>query len=333
MIRVIFAFLLINSYLFAAPNWFKNREFNDSNSQIFFGYGEAQNSADALYQAKLDIAAQLKTRVASSFSKIQKDDGTNYSNLTVITTEADVKADIVDVEIVKQEKIDNNFYVVLKYENIKAINKFANKLPKDFVSEAPNNYFSKTLLYKDLKNVIKKDIDIKLARENELWYLQYKNILQVLDKNSFEELFTTINSPYLSTSIISQKPILYDGDTFSFKVKSKEDGYISILEVDEEGSVAVLLNNKKVSKDNTLQYPDVYDKYDLEIATLEENIDSFSVFVVVFSKDYDSFINNFSSVSYSINQSENSKKFNRLIDYLNGKKFTATRVDIRANRN
>ncbi|OCL88301.1 LPP20 family lipoprotein [Arcobacter porcinus] len=327
---VIVAIFTLN--LFAAPSWFANRDLPLVNNQII-GYGEDINLNQAISNAKIDIASQINATVSSISATNEIDNNQKQSRLALSISEVSVKAEIVDVFHLKQEKFQDKFYVALAYENIPIYKKFINKLENKILkNESQNIYLEKTPFVKDLNKALNYKLNYKLLRKDGLWYISYNNIIQSLDSRAFEELFVTIYSDILSIEIFSKNPILYHDDSFSFKINSKKEGFISIFEVDEKGSVTLILKNENISKNKAFNFPKKSDDFDLVASTLDEDKDTFSIFIVVINEQVDDYIDNFVEISYSLNNNEHSKKFNRLIEYINNRTFTTKRVDIRAKK-
>ncbi|MDQ1340630.1 MAG: hypothetical protein QG567_1788, partial [Campylobacterota bacterium] len=82
-------------------------------------------------------------------------------------------------------------------------------------------------------------------------------------------------------------------------------------------------------KNKPLKVPSEDSESVFEAATLFENKDSFDLFVAIFSSKPLTF-DDFSTADEEINQDEKTKKFNKLIEFLNNKSFSALKVITRA---
>jgi len=306
------------------PIWFSSMSFPATHTKLI-GYGEEKNLSLAIQNAKSDISGQIKTQISSSMTQKNTLKNETYNHESVQNQQSITQATMTDITILKQEKIGDTWYVAVEFENIPPLQKFINKLPMNLTDEPQSSYLAKTELFDELHKSLGKTIATTLVRKDGAWNLGYKNILQPMDDRSFEDLFTTITDQNVSFTLNKKIPLLYNGEKFSFTLSSSNDGFISLLDVFEDGSVAVLSSNIPTSKNSPVIVPNLKDKNDFEAATLVEGKDSFDLFVAIYS-DKPLNLDRFIIADANLQNSENAKSFDKLIGFLNGKRFSTLKI-------
>lgn len=289
------------------------------------GYGEEKNLPQAIANAKANISGQIKTQISSSMIQNNTLKNETYNHEVIQNQQSSTQATMTDITVLKQEKVGDMWYVAVEFENIPTLQKFINKLPINLTDEPQNSYLVKTELFDELHKSLGKSIDTVLVRKDGAWCLRYKDILQNIDDRSFEDLFTSTKDQNISFTLNKKIPLLYDGEKFSFTLSSTNDGFVSLLDVFEDGSVAVLSANIPISKSTLATVPSIKDKNDFEAATLTKGKDSFDLFVAIYSEkplNLDRFI----LADDNVQTSENAKSFDKLISFLNGKRFSTLKI-------
>ena len=175
-----------------------------------------------------------------------------------------------------------------------------------------------TLLISNINFLTKCSPNIKLQRKNKLWYLIHKNSIQELPIEFFEKLYTSVENQDIKFK--PSKKLLKDGDEFYFNVTPKQDGYISLLTVYEDGTVTTLLPNIKVKKNKTIQLPDENYEAVLEAGLVKQNQPTYDLYVAIYSNKR-LHLSRFEQASEELSKDENSKKFDELINRLDGYKY------------
>jgi len=149
--------------------------------------------------------------------------------------------------------------------------------------------------------------------------------MQIIDKKDFERFFVTIPNKKLFITTNKKNNILYDKDEFYFKVKSAEDGYVTILTVYEDGTVSTLMKNIPVEKNIVTNIPDK-EFEPIPIAGLIENgVETFDMYVAIFSKKRFVF-DRFATADEELIDDERYKNFDELIEFLKDKRYTTLKV-------
>jgi len=290
------------------------------------GYGEEKNLPQAIATAKANISGQIKTQISSNMIQNNTLKNETYNHEVIQNQQSSTQATMTDTTILKQQKVGDTWYVAVEFENIPTLQKFIKKLPINLTDEPQNSYLARTELFNELHKAIGKSIDTVLVRKDGTWCLRYKDILQNIDEESFEDLFMSAKDQNLSLTLNKKIPLLYDGEKFSFTLSSSNDGFVSLLDVYEDGSVAVLSSNIPISKNTLVAIPNIKDKNDFEAATLVKGKDSFDLFVGIYSVkplNLDRFIIG----DANLQTSENAKSFDKLIAFLNGKQFSTLKIN------
>jgi len=289
------------------PLWYKNQTIKTKNSYNYIGYGEAKTLFQAKAEAKSDIAQQLLSSVESSYVEKMKDDNvTTEVNLKVTT-----KIDLENISIKKQFFQDGYYFVVLGYENLDLGYKIK-KSVKNLRCSRADNYMKKTLLYKKLYNSFGCDIDVKLQRANKQWYLKYDEYKFLLSRIDFEKLYISTPSSLFDFMISNQS--LQDGEKFYFNIKTDKKGYITLLNLYENGIVTVLKSSQKITKN--LQIPSKESDIYFEAGLVDENRDGYDLYIAIYSeKPFD--MSRFVYGDEVLAKDEIAYKFDELIEILN----------------
>ncbi len=321
----LFLFLFTLTAFAQPPKWYHNLSSKIPNTYI--GYGQAKSEAQARNKALSDIVSQISVKVKSEFSSATVVSGDDVKKQARNTSSQKSHGDISDYKVEKFLSDNGLYYIALSYENISSFDKFVNsvkkKLPKK--SEKQNRYLSKTLLASKLEKALGVDIDFKLQRKDELWYLSYKGTLVVLDKRGFESLFkSTLSDSMRFMTSKKNKPIT-EGQSFYFKFKADTKGYLSLLTVYEDGTVATLVNNIPVKANKVQNVPDKDFESELEAGLINPGEETFDLYVAIYTSA-PIVMDSFTAADASLITLERYKNFDTLIEFLEDKKYATLKV-------
>ena len=320
----LFILLLVYVNSYAIPGWYYN--LNTQSSHIILGYGSGESEASAKQEAFNDIAGKISTNVETSMKLQQNENENGFTQNSEFKTSQNANAILNDYRLLKLEYEEGKFYVALSYENIPSLEKFANKVKKlKLQNEPQNSYLKHTLLSRKLKKLIGFDINYQLIRKDKKWLLKYKKITQFLDQKDFSKLFVTVSNKNVEINTNSNKNILYDGDKFYFKVKSLKTGYVTILTVYENGTVATLLRNVPIKKNRLQNIPDEEFETVPEAGLMYEGVETYDLNVVVYSEKKLMF-DNFAYADSELIDEEKYKNFDELIDFLESNEYATLKV-------
>lgn len=310
--------------IFATPLWYHNIPSNEANTYI--GYGSGSSEAEARKNALLDISGQISTVVKSEYKGDKKlVDGVYKKDISEQTSQK-TNSTLNDFEVIKVEQTDN-WYIAIKYENIASIDKFISKIKelKNITPKPQNSFLSHTLIAKELHNALGFDLDFKLRRSDNLWYIKYEDILQILSKKDFEKFFTTIQNPNITLTTNKKNNILKDGEEYKFLIDSKKDGFVSVLGIYEDGTVGILSKNIKISKEKKLQLPDEKSDEIFVAGLLEEGVETFDLYVALVSSK-PLILDRFALSDSELLEEERYKNFDELIELLEGMEYSSLKV-------
>jgi hypothetical protein len=238
--RSIFLAISFSTIVFATPSWMFTLE--HENYEVV-GYGMAKSVNEAKQNAVTDIAQSIQVRIDSSI-KISENEknGEIYKN-TSVDSSMQTKVVLSGVKYRKIEKENGLWYVAAEYDNSPIELKFKRVCPKILKDEKQNRYLKNTALIKQLNTEIKFTLNYKLIRKDSLWQLKYKEILLPLNQENFYKLFSSQSMEKIS--IRANKKIYSQNDEMYFSIKQKVSGFVSIVYVEHNGKVGVLLANKK----------------------------------------------------------------------------------------
>ncbi len=298
-----------------APNWYTNIQIKEKN--IIIGYGEGKTLKEAKSRAKEDIAQTVLTTINSSFTEKTVQENDNLESKIETLLQANTKLNLYNVRRLKEEQKGGIFYLALKYVNLNLTYRVKKNI-KDFEClDDIENYLHTTPLIKKLSSDLECKLDFKLQRLNKVWNLSYKQYLFPLNEYEFEKLFVTKKSSLFNFKI-SKSPLI-DGEEFYLTFKTKKRGYITLLNIYENGIVTLLRKSQKIEKD--LQIPSKKSKEVFEAGLVDKNRDSYELFVAILSeKPLD--MSRFFYADESLASSQRDYKFDELLDILENYEYS-----------
>ena len=310
----------------AYPQWYKHRELQSAVKYEIIGYGQGKTFKEAQGNAKEDIAYVLISKVDSSFTSTTSTDNDTFSKKSQSRLKITSKLNLHNVKTMKQEQINNIFYVALKYENLDLAYRIISTVGKVECSQnIPNSYLLQTPLIKKLTASIGCELDFKLDRRNAAWYLKYKEHLFLLSDDEFEELYVSkTNDNFVFTS---SKRILRDGDSFYFTLNSKREGYVTLLNVYENGIVTLLQPSIPIK--NTLQVPSKDSDNYFEAGLVKEGVNTYDLYVAIYTKEPLD-MSRFEYANEDLAESELAYKFDELIGVMYPVEFSSVLLRTRA---
>jgi len=322
-----FLLLLLGVELFATPSWFNKLQVK--NPCVYVGYGISESRVKAKQEALSEIASQMYVVIDDSIHSSVKDDNGHISSSNESESSQKSLATLSDYKLLKSEYEDGKYYVALSYENIPSLDKFVRKVKAlkitSSLSSKPDAYLSNTLISRELQKKLSHKLVFKLVRKDKKWYIQHKSILQILDKKDFSKFFVTKSSSKLTLHTNKRRDVLHDGDKFYFNVKTLEDGYVTLLDVYEDGTVATLVKNVAMKKGIVEKIPDEDFESVPEASLMVKGEETYDLYVVIFSKKRLRF-DSFAYADDTLISEEKYKNFDTLIRFLDGKIYTTLKV-------
>lgn len=309
------------------PQWYKNRELHLTVKFEIIGYGQGKTIKEAKANAKEDIAQTLISKIDSSFTNTIKSKNDSFTDISESNLKVTSKLNLHNVKTIKQEQKDNIFYVALKYKNLDLAYKIISTIDKvECTKKYLNSYLLETPLVKKLTASIGCELDFKLDRRNEAWYLKYKEHLFLLSDDEFEELYVTKTN--YKFDFVSNKKVLNDGDIFYFKLSSANSGYITLLNVYENGTVTLLQPSTPIK--NSIQVPSKDSTNYFEAGLVKEGVNTYDLYIAIYTQEPLD-MSRFEYANENLAESELAYKFDELINIINKNEYSSTLLRTRAN--
>ncbi len=273
-------FFIFSNFLNASPpEWFRKLSHKDYE---IIGYGSSKNLEEARTMAKKEIANSIQTQIISE--NIFETSEINDIVSEKVNLYLEAKTDVVlsDLKTIKEEKKKKIWYVALIYENLPIENKFAKRVSiLDHKTEKQNKYLWNSPLIQAINEELNCKLNIKLKRKNKLWYLAYENVMLPLSPDEFEKLFISTVSDKISINP-SKSSLLTVDDVFSFSVESKQDGYVSIINVYENGECFIITYNQSLKANDPVRIPDESSDKELIAGLFTKNQPTYDLYVTLF---------------------------------------------------
>lgn len=236
------------------PEWFQSRTYQPANAHEIVGYGMGKSLKEATLHAKEDIAGQLLTEISSTKESHLSEKHGRLSKHMDIKIDAQVHTVLSDIKTLRMEADDGTYYVVSLYENLRLSQSLINKTEEiTCIQHAPNPYLALTPLYEDVKKAAGCDIDFSLERKDSVWYIAYAQTLLPIAPVDYEDLF--ISSKQSPVTLKASSRTLREGDEFYFTLLSSQSGYVTLMNIYENGMTAVVGPSMKIEKDRYTRIP------------------------------------------------------------------------------
>jgi hypothetical protein len=290
------------------PLWYGDESALVLNSYEVVGFGEGNTLVEAQAHAKEMIAQKLLSRVESSFESVS-DDAVSKSQAKLKVTS---NLDLQDLQTRKQEQKDGGFFVALSFKNLD----FAQRV-KEKLLDAPchdvaqNSYLADTPLFKKLNAALGCQRDFSVVRKNRAWYLAHEGELFLLGESELEELY--ISRQNKAFAFETPKKVLQDKESFYFTLHAQQEGYITLVDVYENGVVTLLEPSKKILKE--LRIPSKEEAYEFEAGLLEEGRNTHDLYVAFFTKEPLN-MSRFTYANEDFAKDENAYKFDELLELM-----------------
>ena len=275
--------LCFSSEILAEPDWFINRDLKPKTHYIYIGYGLGDTLQEAKLAAREDIASQLSVSVDSTMELKEVLIGDNFTHSFKNSTQQQTRAQLRDLILLKSEKHEGSFFVVLEYQHLSFDQEFSNKIKVDNCeNQVQHPYLLHSPLFKELNSKLPCHLNIELVRKNHLWMLSYKNALVQLPDNKFFELYSALQSDSLLVTSPSNR--ILEGKNFALTMKSEVNGYVSLFNVYADGMVSLLQENIPVKENIKRIFPNKNDEIVFEAGLLEKGRESIELYIGIYSK-------------------------------------------------
>ncbi|MEA3554039.1 MAG: LPP20 family lipoprotein, partial [Campylobacterota bacterium] len=284
------------------------------------GYGVGASKVEAKQNAKADISNSLQTTIKSSFIINKNYSNDSYSKSVNRNVEEISNVELDNLIQIKSEYIDNIYYVAIKYINLP----FAKKVRLKFddvsvLKKETNSYILNTLLLKELKDEFGFYPKITINKGN----LTIGNQSFNINKNILKKLFSSNTNSNLKLQLPKQ---LKHQEYYFINLKSKKSGYVTLIQIYENGETSILFSNKTVNNSTQLEYPNK-NEYDGLEAYLNDNQTKAKDLTIAMickeKKDFSYFDN------ISVYKEKHAKVYGKIFDMMNGCNVGSKIIEIR----
>ena len=318
MITRLLLILFLPIIVSASPSWMFNIDHEES---IIIGYGVGASLAEAKQNALSDITNSISVQVASNIHRSTSDINGKITNNASANITTASQAHLSGVKYIKIAEEKDHWYVAAQYNDSPFSVRFKKLLYGVKQNEQQNSYLKGTSLFHTLNNEINYTLNYEIIRKDNLWQVKYGNSILPLEQENFYNLFSAQKRDDLS--IIANKKIYKENDEMYFNIQHKSPGYISILYVEHNGKVGILLDNY-YSKTNFI-YPDTKAE-DLFLISNPYGRTIHELYVVLYSKQRLN-LHEFEDISNK-QLDESNYNFHKLIKLLNIYSFSTYTIKI-----
>ena len=276
--RTCLAILCTCSCVFAhQPDWFFNLPVHENELN---GYGIGATEEDAVSKAKSEIASTIQTRIVTKnqLETTQYNKQIDERASFFVKSETDVV--LSDIFVVKKEQQGTSWYVAVTADTRSVENKLVASLtgiePKH---EKQNTYLTRTPLFKFVNEETGCTFNIRLIRNNGMWYLSYRNVNVCLNNDALQKLMVPCSSPDIT--ILPSKSILHEGEVFSIVMNAAKPGYCTLVNICQNGEVFLLDTNHVLSPGEMYTFPDSKSHNVLAAGLIAPGISTHDLYVAI----------------------------------------------------
>jgi hypothetical protein len=296
MIKYFIILVTFITQLFSIPpEWYLSL---DKKPETLYGYGKDINPQKAKKLAKHMIQLRISHRLIPNY-----------------------------LTFLKQSTNDGVTYVAYSYNTQSLFNKIYNKKHLIHPTNKQNNYLiEQSSIYRNILYRLKFKPFISLTRENSSWYILIDKNKFYLDVLNFPKLFSNIQNKDLQFNI--NKRVLKYPDSINFTIKSKEEGYISILYSTAYGKVKSIVSNEKIST-KPYHYPG---KNADKLTVYNDSQDDVKeLYIAIFSKEPLA-LEEFEFIDEASLLDGSNYNFDKLLHLIEDKKFSSIKTRIKPGK-
>lgn len=310
------------------PLWYLNIPLNQYE---IIGYGSGLSMEEAKTNARNDIAKSILVHIKSesSFDNTVIEENQDFNQTKIMKSNIHEYTNIIlsEAKIIKQQKIENKFYVAFSYINLpldeKVFKEFGGYKLKPIDKKSIYKY---SLFSEMLKSKFGYIPNYDLIFKNGIYYLDIGNKLFVMQNSDLKLFFFNYSNSNISFRVSNNN--LKVNDFFHFKISSKENGYMSLIQVDEEGRIIIHIDNKYVNKDNDLTYPNlkIYNGLESGIVDMSNNIQEEYIATICSNKIN---LSLFEHIGLSYNTNNQALRYPKLNTFMNNCEYSAIILKIK----
>jgi hypothetical protein len=258
---------------------------------------------------------------APLFSKIGYGSGESPSIATKQATQ-DLQSqleihNVQDIQTIRSEKVGDTYFMARFFQNI----------PNKKCNEKQSLFMQKSIFVQQANSLTPCPYPYQFKRVNHQWYLNYLDVLQPLSQSDFLSFYIDISDNTLLLDVKRQD--LIEDDRFFFSIKSKHSGFVSLLNIYENGEIGLLLENSYIVPNFILTFPDIKGDLELKASLLYKAKPTIDLYVLLFSKNKIN-LSNFNEQQSTLVKNK-SYQFATLHQLMKNYRFTTTVIRTQPN--
>jgi len=289
------------------------------------GYGSGLSIEEAKTNARSDISKSLIVTIKSELNTNHtiKEHGNNFNETKEFQSHITEYTNIIlaDAKLRKYQKINGTFYVALSYINLPLTEKIYLKLKDTKLQPIDKrSIYNYSLFSEQLNKKFKYIPSYSLIFKDGLYYVNLNNKLFVINNSDLPLFFISKENKNIDFKISSKQ--LKSGDFFHFTIRSKLNGYISLLQVDEDGRIIVHLDNRENRSPFKFTYPnlELYNGLEAGIINEKNNVQENYILAICSNKLN---LASYEHISLDYNINKTSLRFSRLDNLISECEYSA----------
>ncbi|MEA3228589.1 MAG: LPP20 family lipoprotein [Campylobacterota bacterium] len=262
--KIVYSVALCATLFATPPSWYVENSLPSKSYEVV-GYGEGKTKAQAKKRAKADISKTVQSTIQTLTKMNESEIDGEYKQSTKIETKESSNIVLEGVEFLKSTYRDGKYFIALKYINLPFAQKVRLKFSSvESIAKEKNSYLLQTPLLKELESEFGFFPQVKIVKNK----LIIENRSFTIDKENLKKLFVSIENRFLK---IQQPDAISAGNYYFIDIKTQKSGYVTVVQLYENGELSLLYSNKKMDKNRRYSYPNS-DEYDGIEAYLNEGI-------------------------------------------------------------
>jgi len=250
----------------AAPKWFASQALHRSN--FYIGYGAATRLDLAKSYARADLSKQLSSQIQSRLTQSTQDQENRVEVITQRHISELSHANLSDLVVLKSEQKSGRYYVALGMDTTPLIQRIQQTFGH-LSAENKVSLLNTSNLFKRYQNQYGYFPDLVLTSMSGQYYLIHGHQRLILKTSDLQQIMPQVQSSAVSFQLNPNKRTLKPEENYQVKFNLAHSGYLTYLQVFENGEVVVLFANQKLST-SRFSFPDL-NQYDGLTAELDNN--------------------------------------------------------------
>lgn len=284
------------------PDWYKTTKLQVNKENEVIGFAKAKTLYDATLKAKKNLLLKIMSKMDSSYTH-----EINPNNLRIL----------------EYQQIEDEFFIAILYENSDLVYRFKTTIGEvDSSDKNINKFIKETPIFRNITNAMNYQLDIRVQRKEKQWYLKYKENLFLLKNDELKEFFSSVKNENFEFK--ASKKNLVDSEKFYFTFKTKESGYITLVDIYDNGIVTLLDSSIDIKK--SMQIPPKQSNNFFEAVLMNEEKNTTDLYIAIFTKEPIDMIM-FDYLNKDLSENEEAFKFDIFLQIINNYEFASVVIE------